>query len=67
MKELSKLFSNQVANVKKRKCSAPAQMFTLIFICLLIVFGFELAGLVNREKNLELRQEIVKNLCKFFS
>ena len=39
-------------------------MFTLIFICLIIIFGFEYAGLVNREKNLEFRQSFVKGISK---
>lgn len=37
-------------------------MFTLIFVCLIIIFGFEYAGLVNREKNLEFRQSFVKGI-----
>ncbi len=41
-------------------------MFTLIFICLIIIFWFEYAGLVNREKNLEFRQSFVKGICNFF-
>jgi len=41
-------------------------MFTMIFISLIIIFGFEYAGLVNREKNLEFRQSFVKGICNHF-
>ena len=33
-----------------------------MFICMIIIFGFEYAGLVNREKNLEFRQSFVKGI-----
>ena len=37
-------------------------MFSFLFVCMLIIFGFEYAGLVNREKNLEFRQSFVKGI-----
>ena len=35
-----------------------------MFLCMIIIVGFEYAGLVNREKNLEFRQSFVKGICK---
>ena len=35
--------------------SAPALMSTFLLICLLVIFGFESIGLLNKEKNLENR------------
>jgi len=40
------------------------QVLSLIFLCIVIIFGFEVAGLVNRETNLILRNEIANGICK---
>ena len=45
------------------RCSAPIQVLSFVFLCIIIVFAFEFLGLVNREKNLDLRQSIAKGLC----
>jgi len=39
-------------------------VLSLIFFCIVIIYGFEVAGLVNRETNLILRNEIANGICK---
>lgn len=55
--------------IRKQNWSAPATMGAFIFLCMLIVFGFETLGLAKKEKNLEYRhnttpEKIIKVVSK---
>jgi len=38
-----------------KKCKHFGLLFTFLFLCILFIFGIELIGLSNKEKNIELR------------
>ena len=51
----SKSFLRKANQIRKQKWSAPAVMGAFILICMLLVFGFETLGMLQKEKNLDYR------------
>ncbi len=51
----TKSFLRKANQYRKRKWSAPTVMGAFIFICMILVFGFETLGIAQKEKNLDYR------------
>jgi len=51
----SKSFLRKANQLRKQKWSAPTVMALFIFLCMMLVFGFETLGIAQKEKNLDYR------------
>ena len=60
--------SRKFNQIRKMNWSAPAIMSAFIVVCMIIIYGFELIGLANKEKNLLFRtptpEKIIKSVSK---
>jgi hypothetical protein len=58
---------NRVYKVRKQNWSAPAIMTAFIITCMLLIYGMERVGLMNKEKNLVYRDTSPEKLIKVIS
>lgn len=50
--------------IRKQNWSAPTTMSVFIIICMIFIFSFESLGLMNKEKNLNMRYDLLEEGLK---
>lgn len=63
MKFAKNTFKN-LSLLRKKNWSAPAIISVFILVCMIIVYSFESIGLLNKERNLDLRISNPENIIK---
>jgi len=62
--KLAKSTINKLYLLRKKNWSAPAIISAFILVCMIIVYSFETIGLLNKERNLDMRFSYPENLIK---
>ena len=62
--KIAKNSFKKLCQLRKKNWSAPAIISVFILICMIIVYSFESLGLLNKEKNLDMRFSNPESLIK---
>jgi hypothetical protein len=57
-------FAKKANQIRKKNWSAPTIMAVFIFVCMIIVYSFEIIGLAKKEKNLIYRNTTPEQIIK---